>query len=83
MFRRIFALERRAWLTVDIARPMLAALCVAALAKWLEPSTMGPYPRLVFLAAISGTVLSAAAISSPAILALLRHYQARVSLAIR
>jgi O-antigen/teichoic acid export membrane protein len=83
MFRRIFALERRAWLTVDIARPMLAALCVAALAKWLEPGTMGPYPRLVFLAAVSGTVLSAAAITSPAILALLRHYQARVSLAFR
>lgn len=83
MFRRIFASERRAWLTVDIARPMLSALCVAAVAKWLAPGTMGPYSRLIFLVAVSGSVLSAAAIAAPTILALLRHYQARASLAIR
>jgi O-antigen/teichoic acid export membrane protein len=81
MFRRIFASERRAWLLTDIARPMLAALCFAALAKWLTPDTMTLYVRIAFLTAVSGTVLIAAAVASPTILALLRHYQERLSFA--
>jgi O-antigen/teichoic acid export membrane protein len=83
MFRRIFASERRAWIVTDIARPLIAALCIAALAKWLVPDTMGLYSRLIFLVTVSGMVLSVAAIASPAIRGLLRQYQARVSFAIR
>ena len=38
MFRRIFVAVRRAWIVTDIACPLFAALCVAALAKWLVPA---------------------------------------------
>ena len=83
MFRRIFALERWTWLVTDIARPLLAALCVSAVIKYFAPDLMGVYARLVFLVGVSGTVLMAAAVASPAILALMRHYQARLSFAVR
>jgi O-antigen/teichoic acid export membrane protein len=83
MFRRIFASERRAWLLTDIVRPLLAALCVAAVAKWLVPDAMSLYVRIAFLAAVSGIVLIAAAAASPTILTLLRHYQARLRFAAR
>jgi O-antigen/teichoic acid export membrane protein len=75
MFRRILRTEQRSWLLTDLARPLLAALCIAAIAKWLAPTGVSYYANFAFLIMISAAVLLSAAVASPTILATLRRFQ--------
>lgn len=74
MFQRILTAERRQWLLTDLARPLCAAICVAAFAKLCLPVTQNAYLGFLYLLVTSAAVLLAASLVSPSILAALRQY---------
>ena len=77
--RRFIPGERKRWFLVDVGRPMLAVLGVAGAAKWLGSTPMSVPLRTGFLLAVLVLSLAAAAVATPATLAMLKRFLPRSS----
>lgn len=63
--RRLLRGELRHWYMRDVLPPVLAALAVVALAKWLHPSLTRDVAGVAWLAGIGLVALASAAMASP------------------
>jgi O-antigen/teichoic acid export membrane protein len=67
MHRRLLRGEQWRWYTVDVGRPLAAALPVVALARWLLPGGISHVMTLLYLVSVSAITLIVTALAAPQI----------------
>ena len=65
MHRRILTAEKWCWYIQDTFLPILSAVVVALLSRWVMPSTVTVLEKCAFIALASGATLAAASFAAP------------------
>jgi O-antigen/teichoic acid export membrane protein len=78
MYARLLTAERWRWYWQDVGRPLLAALAVVGVARWVTPA-MSPMYLVPTLAAVTITAFIAAALAAPDARAALVSLPARLA----
>jgi O-antigen/teichoic acid export membrane protein len=66
MHRRLIPREKWRWYGQDIAAPLVPAVAVAALLRWVSPNEAGTWVRLAAVLTSAGCILAVASIAAPA-----------------
>lgn len=74
MFRRLLTTEKLNWYRDDIAKPLLAAIIMALLIRWISPINLGVLGQFLVLFLSSIFILIAAALTAPLVNQHIKNY---------
>ena len=74
MFRRLLTTEKFQWYKDDIAKPLLAAIAMALLIRWIIPINLGMLGQFLVLFFSSISILITAALAAPLVNQYIKNY---------
>ena len=74
MFRRLLTTEKLQWYKDDITKPLLAAIAMALLIRWITPINLGMLGQFLVLFFSSISILITAALTAPLVNQHIKYY---------